>query len=75
MSTVNEPIVEDAAVAWLAVAGWMVPRRAEAAPLEPVARRVGYGEVVPAQRLRRALLPKRLSGELSVRDARGAVHV
>ena len=49
MSTFNEFIVEEAALAWLAGAGWQVRNGAEIAPGESAAERDDYGQVVLAQ--------------------------
>lgn len=62
--------VEDAALAWLEGIGWSVKSGPELAPGELFAERTDYGEVVLAQRLRDTLLPKLISGELRVRDAK-----
>ena len=51
----TESVVEQAALAWLEGAGWMVANGAEIAPGEPAAERDDYGQVVLAQRLRDAL--------------------
>ena len=59
----TESVVEQAALAWLETVGWWVRSGAVIAPGEL------YGHVVLAQRLRDALLPKPLSGELRVKDA------
>ncbi len=58
----TESQVEDAALDWLASAGWAVKHGAEIAPCEPFAERSNYGEVVLAQRLRDALA--RLNSQL-----------
>ena len=54
-STFTESIVEQAALAWLAAAGWQVVSGATIAPGEPGAERDDYGQVVLAGRLRAAL--------------------
>ena len=55
MSSFDESIVEQAALAWLADVGWAVRNGAEIAPGEAAAERDDYGQVVLAQRLRDAL--------------------
>ena len=55
MTTFTESVVEEAALAWLASAGWQVRNGAEISPDEPAAERDDYGQVVLAQRLRDAL--------------------
>jgi type I restriction enzyme R subunit len=52
---VTESVVEQAALAWLESAGWVVRNGAEIAPGEPAAERADYGQVVLDQRLRDAL--------------------
>jgi hypothetical protein len=69
MSTFTESTVEDAALGWLGSGGWRVAHGTDIAPDMPAAERRDYGEVVLAQRLRDALLPKLISGELRVKDA------
>ncbi len=68
--------VEEAAVAWLEASGWRIAHGPDISPsgdtLTPTLsqrERESYGEVVLAQRLRNALLPKLISGELRVKDA------
>jgi type I restriction enzyme R subunit len=61
--------VEEATLAWLKAIGWYVAHGPNIAPDMPAAERASYGEVVLAQRLRDALLPKLISGELRVTDA------
>jgi type I restriction enzyme R subunit len=51
----NESVVEEAALTWLAKAGWQVTDGEEIAPGEAAAERDDYGEVVLATRLRAAL--------------------
>jgi type I site-specific restriction-modification system R (restriction) subunit len=51
----TESDVEEAALAWLASAGWQIRHGAEIAPGEPAAERHDYGEVVLSHRLRAAL--------------------
>ena len=59
---VTESVVEDAALAWLASAGWRIAHGPEIAPDMPAAERANYGQVVLARRLRDALA--RLNPEL-----------
>jgi len=65
---VTESVVEEAALAWLESAGWLVRNGVEIAPGELAAERDDYGQVVLPQRLRDTLLPKLISGKLRVRD-------
>jgi len=51
----SESVVEEAALAWLESAGWVVRNGAEIAPGEPAAERAGYEQVVLEQRLNDAL--------------------
>ena len=69
MTAFRESVVEDAALAWLASVGWSVRHGAETAPGELVAEHRNYGQVVLEQRLRDALLQKRISSELRLRYA------
>jgi hypothetical protein len=67
----NESIVEDAALEWFGELGYAVGHGPQLAPGEPAVERDSFGEVVLVGRLREAilrdtLLPKLLSGELSV---------
>ena len=55
MSTFNESVVEQAALAWLESTGWKVRNGADIAPGEPNAERDDYGQVVLLSRLRDAL--------------------
>ncbi len=83
--SLNESIVEDAALEWFGELGYAVGHGPHLAPGEPAAERDSFSEVVLAGRLRAAirrlnpaipsrtlatlrdtLLPKLLSGELSV---------
>jgi type I restriction enzyme R subunit len=65
----TESVVEQTALAWLAANGWQVAYGPDIAPDGRFAERADYREVVLAQRLRDALLPKLISGELRVKDA------
>ena len=83
--SLNESIVEDAALEWFGELGYVVGHGPHLAPGEPAAERDSFGEVVLVGRLREAirrlnpaipsrtlatlrdtLLPKLLSGELSL---------
>lgn len=70
MGVFTESVVEQAALAWLESLGWQVRNGAAIAPGEPAAEHDDYGEVVLASRLRDALAPRRISGELRVQDHR-----
>ena len=90
--SLNESIVEDAALTWFGELGYAVGHGPHIAPGEPAAERDSFGEVVLVGRLRTALrrlkptidqfrtlatlrdtlLPKLLSGELSVAGAQEA---
>jgi type I restriction enzyme R subunit len=65
----SESTVEEAALEWLRATGWQIAHGPEIAPGSPSAKRADFGEVVLARRLRDALLPKLISGELRVKDA------
>jgi len=82
--SLNESIVEDAALEWFGELGYAVGHGPHLAPGEPAAERDSIGEVVLVGRLREAirrlnpaipymalatLLPKLLSGKLSVAEA------
>ena len=83
--SLNESIVEDAALEWFGELGYAVGHGPQLAPGEPAAERDSFSEVVLVGRLREAtrrlnpaipsrtlatlrdtLLPKLMSGELSV---------
>jgi type I restriction enzyme R subunit len=86
--SLNESIVEDAALTWFGELGYAVGHGPHLAPGEPAAERDSFGEVVLVGRLREAirrmnpaipqartlatlrdtLLPKLLSGELSITE-------
>jgi len=55
MAVFTESVVEEAALAWLASAGWSVLNGADIAPGESAAERDDYAQVVLAGRLRDAL--------------------
>lgn len=69
-SAFTETVVEEAALAWFASAGWQVSNGTEIAPGEPAAERDDYNQVVLAQRLRDALV--RLNPALTVEDLNDA---
>jgi hypothetical protein len=64
----SESAVESAALAWLSELGWQVKHGSGIAPDGLFAERQDFGHVVLEQRLRDALLPKLISGELRVKD-------
>ena len=68
-TTFTESTVEQAALAWLSELGWQVKHGSEIAPDGLFAERQDFGQVVLEQRLRDALLPKLIRGEIRVRDA------
>ena len=55
MSTLNESIVEDAALTWFGELGYAVGYGPQLAPGEPAAERDSFGEVVLVGRLREAI--------------------
>ena len=55
MTTINEAIVEEAALAWLGDLGWQVAHGPDIAPDTPNAERSDYDQVVLERRLRDAL--------------------
>ena len=77
--SLNESIIEDAALEWFGELGYAVGHRPHLAPGEPAAERDSFSEVVPVERLREVirrlnsaipqsrtlatLRPKLLSGE------------
>jgi type I restriction enzyme R subunit len=69
MTLFTESTVEQAALAWLSEAGWQVKHGSEIAPDGLFAKRQDYGQVVLDQRMRDALLPKLIRGEIRVKDA------
>lgn len=73
-ATFTESTVEEAALAWLEATGWLIAHGPDIAPEMPAAERAHYGEVVLARRLRDALLPKLISGELRVKNAQRFVE-
>ena len=90
--SLNESIVEGAALEWFGELGYAVGHGPQLAPGEPAAERDSFSEVVLVGRLREAtrrlnpaipsrtlatlrdtLLPKLLSGELSVTETTGGL--
>lgn len=76
MAQLTESTVEEAALAWIEAIGWQIAYGPDISPggdtlTLPLSQRErgSYSEVVLAQRLRDALLPKLISGELRVTDA------
>jgi type I restriction enzyme R subunit len=53
--SLNESIVEDAALGWFAELGYAVGHGPHLAPGEPAAERAGFGDVVLVERLREAI--------------------
>jgi len=88
--SLNESIVEAAALTWFVELGYAVGHGPQLAHGEPAAEQDSFGEVVLVGRLREAirrlnpaiphsrslaaLLPKLLSGELSVANAQKVGH-
>ena len=66
---VCETDVESAALTWLSELGWQVKHGSGMAPDGLFAERQDFGHVVLEQRLRDALLPKLIRGEIGVKDA------
>jgi type I restriction enzyme R subunit len=64
MTTFTESTIESAALAWLESAGWQVARGPDLAPGAPAAEQRDYGEAALTGRLRNALLPRLIPGEL-----------
>jgi len=64
-----ESEVESVILTWLESLGWHTRHGAEIAPGELFAERQDNGQVVLEQRLRDALLPKLIRGEIRVKDA------
>ena len=69
MSTFSESTVECAALPWLSELGWQVKHGPDIAPGGLFAERLDFGQVVLEQRLRDALLPKLIRGEIRVKEA------
>lgn len=55
MSTLNESIVEDAALTWFGELGYAIGHGPRLAPGEPAAERDSFGDVVLTGRLREAV--------------------
>jgi hypothetical protein len=68
-ATFAESTVECAALAWLSELGWQVKHGPDIAPGMPAAERRDFGQVVLEQRLRDALLPRLIRGEIRVKEA------
>jgi hypothetical protein len=66
--TMTESVVEKAALAWLYSIDWSVRHGAEIERGKPAAEREDYHKVFLEARLRDALLPKLISGELRVKQ-------
>ena len=60
--SLNESIVEDAALEWFGELGYAVAHGPQIAPGEPAAERESFGDVVMVERLRAAL--RRLNGAI-----------
>jgi type I restriction enzyme R subunit len=69
MSKLVESGVEQAVLTWLSELGWQVKHGPDIAPDGLFAERRDFGQVVLEQRLRDALLPKLIRGEIRVKDA------
>jgi type I restriction enzyme R subunit len=69
MDRFTESTVESATLSWLESLGWQVKHGPEIAPDGLFAERRDFGQVVLEQRLRDALLPKLIRGEIRVKDA------
>ena len=69
MGIMTESTVEHAALAWLDASGWQIKHGPEMAPDGLFAKRQDFGQVVLEQRLRDALLPKLIRGEIRVKEA------
>jgi type I restriction enzyme R subunit len=69
MDRFTESTVESATLSWLESLGWQVKHGPEIAPDGLFAERRDFGQVVLEQRLRDAVLPKLIRGEIRVRDA------
>jgi hypothetical protein len=64
----SESTVEQASLTWLLELGWQVRHETEIAPDGLFAEQRDFGQVVLDQRLRDALLPMLISGEIRVKD-------
>lgn len=67
--TVTESTVEEVTVSWFGELGYTVLHGPSIAPGELFAERKNSEQVVLERRLRDALLPKLISGEIRVKDA------
>jgi hypothetical protein len=65
----SESTVESATLAWFSELGWQVAHGPDIAPDGLLGERRDFGQVVLEQRLRDALLPKLIRGEIWVKDA------
>jgi hypothetical protein len=65
----TESTVESATLSLLSELGWQVKHGSGMAPDGLFAERQDFGHVVLEQRLRDALLPKLIRGEIRVKDA------
>jgi type I restriction enzyme R subunit len=68
MARLTESTIESAALAWLSELGWQVKHGPDIGPDGLFAERQDFGHVVLEQRLRDALLPKLIRGEIRVKD-------
>jgi len=68
--SITESDVENAALVWLEGLGWAARHGPAIAPGEMFAERGDNSQVILPQRLRDALLPKLISGELRVKGAK-----
>lgn len=64
MTTITEVDVEQVALGWLRTLGWRVVHGSEITPDGTSAERVDFGQVLPEYRLRDALLPGLVGGEV-----------
>ena len=64
--TLNESVVEDAALTWFGELGYAVGHGPELAPGEPAAERDSFVEVVLARRLREAI--RRMNSAATVKE-------
>jgi len=69
MAHLTESEIESATLSWLAGLGYQTLFGPDIAPGEPAAKREHYGQVVLERRLRDALLPKLIFGQIRVKDA------
>ena len=64
--SLNESIVEDAALTWFGELGYAVGHGPQLAPGEPAAERASFGEVVLVGRLRKAF--RRMNSAATVKE-------